>query len=121
MVTGICLRVAELSKNHDIEDTDRWEVTGGCYENGAYTKSVLAVPDLRYGFTQVQIRLMLDDSPEYYLDSHDHEEVAIKKPSGWSKLFNFLLYFTAILLFGTLILFGAVTFVEQKQRPRAGL
>jgi hypothetical protein len=77
VVTDICFKVAETSKNHDLEDTDRWKVTGGCYDDGQFMKMVTAMPELRYGFSQVNIRVMLDPDPEYSATQHDHEEAAI--------------------------------------------
>ena len=119
VVTDVCFRVAETSKNHDIEDTDRWRVTGGCYEDGSYTQMVNAMPDLRYGFSQVSVQLQLDPDPQWSATSHDHEAAAHKKPSGWATLWLVLMYISAIAMFGGLILYGLIISVENtEQKPR---
>jgi hypothetical protein len=118
VVTDICFKVAETSKNHDIEDTDRWKVTGGCFDDGGYTQSVNAMPDLRYGFSQVRIRLELDTDPAWSATTHDHEEAAHKRPSGWASLWLALMYISAIGMFAGLVLFGLIVTVEQKPRDR---
>lgn len=46
IVTNICFLVTEDSNNHDIDENDKWKVTRGCYRDGAFTKSVVATPDL---------------------------------------------------------------------------
>lgn len=68
--------VTEASNNHDVEDTDRWKVTKGCFDHGEFVKMVPATPELRYGFTQINIEIRLDPKPQVVGGQHEHDEAA---------------------------------------------
>jgi len=110
IVTNICFYITEDSNNHDIDDNDWWKVTRGCYGHDRFTKHVRATPNLWYGFSQVKIEAWLDPYPPLTTD-HDHDIAASIKPSGWTKLFSFLMYATLTASILSLAVYGFILFI----------
>ena len=95
--------MTETSGSHEVDDSDSWEVTRGCYEDGAFAKKIQATPDLRYQFSQIDIQVKPDPSPGLR-QGHDHDQIIVKKSSGWHSFFALLLWFSLL----TALLSGAI-------------
>lgn len=101
---SICARVSEASSK--VGTNEAWNITKGCYENGAYTKMTRAIPDFEYKFDKVAIEVRsMSDDPSAKVEVKPEVKKTEPEPPKTTSIWKTLMWICLILFIIFLIIF----------------
>lgn len=107
IVENICFKVHEETLSQRTSTTDdRWKLVSGCYEDGAYTKMVKAIPGFEYTFSNVPIEVRAEVDP--FAGKLEEEQKESEDPGRRRTSFGFF-KFLMILSLILFIIFAILT------------